>query len=70
MLVGDGADELEADGKARGSEAARNGNCGDASEIGGTVCAQEQGAGGMIGFAEADGFLADERRGDWGCWYG
>jgi hypothetical protein len=66
MFVGDGADELEADGEACGSETTGYGNGGNAGEIGGAIGAEEQGAHGMIFVAETDGFLTDERRGD-GC---
>jgi len=41
MFVGDGADELEADRKARVSETTRNGDCRDASEIGGAIGTEE-----------------------------
>src|SRR6476619_4313898 len=68
MLVGDGADELEADGKTCGGETARNRDCGDAGEIGRTIWAEEQSASGVIFVAEVDGFLADERRSDRSCW--
>lgn len=61
MFIGDGADELEADGKAGGREAAGDGDGGDSGEIGGTVGAKEQGAGGIILIGDADGFLIDQR---------
>jgi len=64
MLVGDGADELEADGESPASEAAGDGKSGDAGEIGGTIVAEKKRAGGMIGSIEMDFFGADERRGD------
>lgn len=68
MLVGDGADELKADGKTCGSETARDGDGWDAGEIGRPIWAEHQCAGGIILVAEVDGFLADERRNDRSCW--
>ena len=68
MLVGDGADELKADGKTCWCETARDGDGGDAGEIGRTIWAEEQSASGIILVAEVDGFLADERGNDRSCW--
>ena len=65
MLVGDGTEELETHGKILGREAAGDGDGGEAGEIGGAVGAKEKRASGMLDVAEADGFLADEGRGDW-----
>ena len=45
MLIGDGADELEANGKACGRETARDGDGRDAREIGRTIWAEHQCAG-------------------------
>lgn len=45
VLIGDGADEFETYGKARGGEAAGDGDGGDASEISGTIWAEHQCAG-------------------------
>ena len=70
MFLGAGADELKAHGKARGSETAGNGDCGNAREIGGAVGAEEQGPGGVILAAEVDGFLTDKWGGDRCGWNG
>jgi len=64
VFVGDGTEELEADGEVVGSEAAGDGDGGDTSEIGGAVGAEEERARGVIGVAKANGLLADSRRGD------
>lgn len=64
MFIGDGTDELETNGQTGGREAAGDGDGGDACEIGRTVWAKEQGAGGMVLIANQDGFLIDERGGD------
>lgn len=66
MFVGHGADELEADGQTGGRETARDGDRGDAGEIGGTVVTKQKRASGMILFVDPRGFFVDERRGDWG----
>lgn len=63
-FVGDGADELEADGEAVGREAAGKGDGGEAAEIGGAIVAEKKRAGGMVGTGDGGGFFTDERRGD------
>lgn len=54
MFAGNAADELEADRETGRRESAGNGNGGDTGEIGGTIRAEEQGAGGVIFFADED----------------
>ena len=66
MLVSDGADELEADGKASGSETTGDGDGGKAGEIGGTIGPEQERARGSI--AGGDGFLTDEWGGDGRRW--
>lgn len=68
MLVGHGADELEADGQTGGSETTGDGDGGDAGEIGGAIVAKQKRASGMILFVDARGFFVDEWRGDRSCW--
>ena len=63
MFIGDGADELEANGQARSGKAAADRNGRDTSEIRRTIRAEEQGASGMILFGDASGFFANERSG-------
>ena len=48
MFVGDGGQELKADGEVVGSEATGNNDGGDAGEIGGTIVAEEESASGVI----------------------
>ena len=48
MFVGDGADELKADGQAAGSEAAREAKSRNACKIGRAIVAQEQCPSGMV----------------------
>ena len=67
-LVGDGTDELEADGETGGDETAGNGDGGDAGEIGGAIVAEEEGTHGVILVADADDFLADQGSSDWRGW--
>jgi hypothetical protein len=66
MLVGTGTDQLEADGKAGGSETTGDGDGWNPGEIGGPIWPEEQGPSWMIVAVELDGFLTDERGGD-GC---
>jgi len=61
-LVGDGADELEADGQAVGCETAVDGNGREAGEVGRAVVAEEQSASGMIRAADGSGLLTDGGR--------
>ena len=67
-LISDRGDELQADGQAFRSEAAGNGDSGDAREVRGAIEAQEEGAGGMRHTSDGSGILADERGGDGSGW--
>ena len=64
MFVGDGADAWAADGTVGGGDAARDGDGGDSGKVGGAVGAEEKGASRVIGFTDAEGFLANLGSGD------
>jgi hypothetical protein len=61
------ADQLKSDGEPSAGEAARDGDCRDAGEVRGTIQAEKQSAGRVIGFADGRGFFSDQRGGDWRC---
>ena len=63
-FVGDAADELQANGQAVWGYTAGNGNGGEAGEVGRSIVAQEQSAGGMIRAADGGRFLTDGGRGN------
>lgn len=66
MFIGCRADELEPYGQTGGGEAAGNGDGRNAGEIGGAIVAEQKGAGRVILFVDARGFLIYEWRDDRG----
>ena len=68
MLINHSADELESNWQTGGSEAARDGDGGNPSEIGGAIQAQKQCTSRVILSIHACDLFVNEWGRDWGGW--